>query len=118
MRGIWRGQLCKRYRVLGFQLAPGKHGYKDGTDADGPEMSGKQGLAPGLDIWYRWFQRHHDWDPPKEDDEDRDDGESPGRQSNDRLVEHLPRYDGAEVDEVGQVEKQVDDVGNVRLLCL
>lgn len=101
-----------------LQLSPRENGDEDGADAYWAEMACKEGLAPVFDVWYERLEQHHDGDAAEQDDKDGDDDEAPDLHAQEAVVVLLPRDNGAKVNKVCQVEKQVDNVGNVRLLRL
>ncbi len=81
-------------------------------------MTRKEGFPPRLHIGNQRFEDQHDRDAPEEDDQDRDDHQSPRGQADLGRVELAPRDDGAEVDKICQIEQQIDDIGHVRFFRL
>ena len=104
--------------MLRLEFSARKNRNENGAHSYGSEMTCEKGLSPRFYVGYDRLQCHHDWNPSEEDDEDGEYRKPPCAQPKLDVVEHLPWDDGPKVNEVGQVDQQVDDIGNVRLLCL
>ena len=113
-----RGKDSERGGCIGFQFSSGKNRCKDRADTDGTEMTSKERLPPSFDVWYEGFQRQYNRYAAEEDDKDGDDHKLPGCKANRRIVVLLPGNDRAKVDKVCQIEKQINDVGDMRFFRL
>lgn len=103
---------------IGFEFSSGQDGDKDATDTNRAKVACKQGFSPRLDVRDRGFEQKHDRDAAKQQNEDSQNDQSPGIEADDGRVELGPWDDGAKVDEKGQVDEQIDDVGDVRFFSL
>lgn len=88
---------------------------EDGANAHGAEPPGEERLAERLDVGDPPVEREDGREAAEEKNEESDDDETPGREA--KVVKVLEGDDGADVDERGAVEEQVDDVGEHRVLC-
>jgi hypothetical protein len=88
------------------------------TNADRTKVADEAGLAEGVDVGDPLVEGEDDGQPAEDKDGDDEDNEPPDAERQVGIVELVERDDGADVDEGGHVEEQIDDVTEVRLLRL
>ena len=83
-------------------------------------METDAGTAPSPipHVWYEWLTYQHDGNSAKQQDKDGNDDEAPGNQTERAVIVLFPGNDGAKVNQISQIEKQIDDVGYVGLIRL
>ena len=105
-------------RAVGLQFSPSQNRGENGTDTNGTEVTSEESFTPCFHVRYNRFQQKHDWYTTEEDDQYCNHHQAPGYETEVGVVEVLPWDDGPKVNEVCQVEEQINDVGDVRLLRL
>lgn len=82
---------------------------KGRTDAHGSEVTAEDSLPERLNVRNPLVESHHDRQAPEEQDEDRDDDQSPDSDGQDRVVEVVKGRPSTDVDEASDVEEKIDD---------
>ncbi|KAI3492093.1 hypothetical protein L1887_43382 [Cichorium endivia] len=93
-------------------------GLDDGANAHGTKVAAEDGLAEGLDVWDELPESKDDGDALCEEHADGEDDEAPDGEADGAVDKIVPGDEGANVDEGGDVEEQIDDVGEVGVLGL
>lgn len=102
-----------------WKMVASEGGDEDGSDTHGREMAREDGFSKGLDIWDPAPESKDDRKAAEQNDCDCENKETPYVDvAASAVCEFPPWHDGADVDESGNVEEQIDDVGEVRVFRL